>query len=251
MTLQPDAIDLEGLPRTIGGGLKREPVEELLKRVQWEYSQLYYEHKRLKEVLAKREGEAPEEPKPVSPWPVAALDLDAPAGPEAAGAAEAAVVDGVPAAGPVSGTATGRREASRDIDDLARIVLSSARQASYDLRESARRECELMFKNVRKRVELLENEFERTKALRVSELAELDATLLDVRAQMKAMLEVLSPPGSERAITNAAAGREDNGATSALFPVDAQGADRSQTGPPSGVTAVPDAPDRTGLEAAS
>ena len=49
MGLEPHEIDLDGLPRTIGGGLKREPVEELLRRVQWEYSQLYYEHKRLKE----------------------------------------------------------------------------------------------------------------------------------------------------------------------------------------------------------
>ena len=54
MALEPEAIDLDGLPRTIGGGLKREPVEELLKRVQWEYSQLYYEHKRLKDELEQR-----------------------------------------------------------------------------------------------------------------------------------------------------------------------------------------------------
>ena len=247
MTLQPDAIDLEGLPRTIGGGLKREPVEELLKRVQWEYSQLYYEHKRLKEDLAKRGTEPREEPKTARP----ALDPGTRARPETAEVAKEVVVEGARASAPVHSTAAAGREARPDIDDLARIVLASARQASYELRESARRECELMFKNVRARIELLENEFERTKALRVSELAELDATLLDVRAQMKAMLEVLSPPGSEHVIANAAAGHEDNGTTSALFPGDAQGADRSQTGPPSGVTAVPNAPDRTGLEAAS
>jgi chromosome segregation ATPase len=41
----------------MGGGLKREPVEELLKRVQWEYSQLYYDHKRLREELARRDAE--------------------------------------------------------------------------------------------------------------------------------------------------------------------------------------------------
>jgi cell division septum initiation protein DivIVA len=247
MTLQPDAIDLEGLPRTIGGGLKREPVEELLNRVQWEYSQLYYEHKRLKEALGKRETEPRDEPKPASP----ALDPGTRARLEAADVAKEVVVEGARASAPVHSTAAAGREARPDVDDLARIVLASARQASYDLRESARRECELMFKNVRARIELLEKEFERTKALRVSELAELDATLLDVRAQMKAMLEVLSPPGPERAITNAAVGREDTGGTSALFPIDAEGTDPSQTELPSGVTAMPDAPDRTGLEAAS
>ena len=247
MTLQPDAIDLEGLPRTIGGGLKREPVEELLKRVQWEYSQLYYEHKRLKEALAKRETEPREEPKTARP----ALDPGTRARPEAAEVGQRG------RGGRRARTGAG---AQHCCEGVKRVGISTTLRGSCLLRpgkrpttfgESARRECELMFKNVRARIELLENEFERTKALRVSELAELDATLLDVRAQMKTMLEVLSPPGSERATANGAAGREDTGATNELFPVDAQGADRSQTGTPSGVTAVPNAPDRTGLEAAS
>jgi hypothetical protein len=243
MTLQPDAIDLEGLPRTIGGGLKREPVEELLKRVQWEYSQLYYEHKRLKEALAGLEAEPREKPKPASPEPIRAPGRVAETRPEPA------VVEGARAPEPVSRAGEAGRAPHRNLDDLARIVLASARRVSYDLRESARRDCELMFKNVRARIALLESEFERAKAVRVSELAELDATLLGVRAKMNAMLEVFSPPVSERAITNGAAGREETGATSALFPVDAQVADHSQTG--LGATNAPNAPGRTGLEAAS
>ena len=64
MGLEPHEIDLDGLPRTIGGGLKREPVEELLRRVQWEYSQLYYEHKRLKESAVHPAAEVQPPPQP-------------------------------------------------------------------------------------------------------------------------------------------------------------------------------------------
>jgi cell division septum initiation protein DivIVA len=227
MTLEPEAIDLEGLPRAIGGGLKREPVEELLRRVQSEYSQLYYEHKRLKEELERRKAE-----------PEPRQEVSAPA-PESTSAPEphTAVVGPAP---------------HRDIDDLARVVLASTHRASRELRESARQDCELMLKKVRARIARLETEFERNKAERVAELAKANATLLQVREQMKLTLEALVPAPSDHAAGNGRLADEDVEAGSPRHHGDAPLEGAAEARPERPVDApAPDPPGRTGLEAAS
>ena len=252
MALEPDAIDLEGLPRTIGGGLKREPVEELLKRVQWEYSQLYYEHKVLKDGL-ERSGGADLEP-PAAPveapgsstttaaperddGPVARIERAlrgpveiAPTAPEPPTPAEPAPAQPIAHA------------PHREVDDLARLVLASAHRASIELRESARRDCELMLKKTRERVVELERSFERTeakrtadlaeldrefervKAERTAELAELEELMSEIREQMKATLEVLIPepsrPDADPEVTEAA-DPDGSGAVTLLRPAEA------------------------------
>src|SRR5205085_12405968 len=83
VTLEPDQIDVEGLPRALGGGLEREPVEELLGRVQSEYAQLYEEHDRLKEELARRERATSAVAEPAAATPAPAPEPESP--PEPAG----------------------------------------------------------------------------------------------------------------------------------------------------------------------
>jgi hypothetical protein len=176
MGLEPHEIDLDGLPRTIGGGLKREPVEELLRRVQWEYSQLYFEHKRLKESGVQP---APER-QPPAPQPVA----QEPPPPAAPAETQVEQVE------PVEPVAKRPR---REANEVGWAVLASAHRASLELRESARRECDLMLKKARARIVQMEREFERTKQSRATELEELDAMLSEIREQMRATLESLEP----------------------------------------------------------
>ncbi len=162
---EPNDIEIEGLPRALVGGLRRSAVQELLRRVQWEYSQLFFEYRKLKE--AGEAGQRADEPRAE---PVAAL-----AAPEVEPAAEAAEAP------------------RREPDELARLALAAARRTARELRESARRDCELMLKKARLRVVELEHEFERAKASRRAELAELDAMMDDVRAQMRAALQTIRP----------------------------------------------------------
>jgi cell division septum initiation protein DivIVA len=49
--LRPDEIDPELLPRASVGGFKPGPVEELLKRVAWDYRQLLHDNQQLHERL--------------------------------------------------------------------------------------------------------------------------------------------------------------------------------------------------------
>ena len=59
--LDPEQINLAGLPRDALSGYKSGPAEDLLKRVAWDYRQLIHERDELKEeadVLRRRAGEA-------------------------------------------------------------------------------------------------------------------------------------------------------------------------------------------------
>jgi hypothetical protein len=216
MALEPETIDLDGLPRTIGGGLKREPVEELLKRVQWEYSQLYYEHKRLKAELEQLGGAKSAllaEGQPTGATS-AAEPPGTPGRTSTASRSDAAKAargpEDVPVAQPGPDQPVARAP-RKELDDLARLVLVAVHRASVELRESSRRDCELMLKktreravdlersfertNARRTAELgeLERDFERTKEKRTAELVELEEMLREIRGQMQATLEVLIP----------------------------------------------------------
>jgi hypothetical protein len=176
MGLEPSEIDLDGLPRTLGGGLKREPVEELLRRVQWEYSQLYFEHKKLKDTL---ELSRPEPVDPAEPAKETPLPTSIP--PESQRTAEVAEV------------ARFSHAPRREPDEVGRVVLASAYQAAREVRESARHECELMIKKTHARIAALERDFERRKVARAAALVELDAAVHEIREQMRLALESLRP----------------------------------------------------------
>lgn len=222
LSLQPDEIDLDGLPRTIGGGLKREPVEELLQRVQWEYSQLYYEHKRVKAELSRREPES--DPGGAAKERAPAPGDATPAPPEHASSRD-------PSAVPLAGSPR-----PRDYDELARFVLSAAHRASREMRESTRRECELALKKVRSRVADLESEYDQAIVASRTELERLESMLLEMREQMRSALEALRPrPPGPTPIVNEA------GPVSVLRPVEARD--------PAASPSVP--PGRSGLGAAS
>jgi hypothetical protein len=160
-------IEFERLPRTLVGGLKPEAVHELLRRLEWDYAQLQYELKRHE----KTEDAEPSQSAPVAmPHP--------------------------------------RREAPRQTpEELALMLLDAAARTARELRESTRHECELMLRKTRSRAGRLERELERTIAARNLELAELEATVRDLRAQMISALEVLGPAADE------------SGALHQLFPV--------------------------------
>jgi cell division septum initiation protein DivIVA len=281
MALEPKAIDLGGLPRTIGGGLKREPVEDLLNRVQREYSQLYYEQKRLKEELERRDREtAPSGQAPAAPQAELAplrmelerrdvelaslrqelrgreAELDelrqqAAADTAERAAAESAAAHESPAMPKQPGSAS-----HREVDELARIVLAAAHRASNEIRESARSECELMLKKARERVFALEFDFERTRELRTREIAELESLLAEIRVQLQATLESLAPselPAVGDGRVEKTGDHDGQSETAGKGLTVVPPSPRSETAPPPpGATAgKPGAKGRTDLEAAS
>jgi chromosome segregation ATPase len=265
MTLEPNEIDLDALPRTIGGGLKREPVEELLKRVQWEYSQLYFQQKRLKEELANGRNAAPpaqfeqleaerqalaerleqrdadigglRQELERRDTEVEALRVQLAAAPEPApqriaqfeqleaerqaladrleqrdadigglrqelerrdAEVEALQVQLAAASEPAppSPPPAPRRTlpgAHREFDELARIVLENAHHASIALRESTRRDCDVILKKVRERAAWIERTTEEGIADQTAELERLEVVLNEMREQMHGLLETLNP----------------------------------------------------------
>ena len=193
MTLEPDQIDLEGLPRAVGGGFKREAVEELLGRVQSEYAQLNEEHRRLKEELDRRERATNAADEPAAATPAPAAKPESPAEP----------------AGRVA------EPPRREPDDLARFLLASALRASRETREAARQECETMLKKTRVRSASLEKQM----ALRSEQLREVTAIISEMRAQMRATLEALETQPDRRPDLVKPAELRPAGASSGLFAV--------------------------------
>ena len=155
MRIAPDEVNVE-LPRVLVGGLKVGPVAALLRRVAADYTQLYEENEALKETVERLER----------------------------GAAA------VPAAAPAP--QGGRPAVPREPDELARLVLSTAKQASAELRDSARRESEGMLRKASARSRQLEHD----RAGQEAELAALDALRRETRAAMRSSLEAaLVRPG--------------------------------------------------------
>jgi cell division septum initiation protein DivIVA len=153
MRVAPDDIDIE-LPRAVVGGLKVHPVEQLLRRVADDYALLSSENDALEKMIVdlQRAGAGA----PASP-------------PSVAQPAHYAPRTAMPA---------------RDPDEFARLLLSSAKQASTELRESARRVCESMLKKARAR----SLELERARATIEAELAALEVIRDEIRERMRSSL---------------------------------------------------------------
>ena len=157
MPLNPDEIDPDLLPRTRAGGLKAGPVEELLKRVAWDYRQLLHDRQQLHddkqqlhEQVAELEARA---------WKLE-RQLERLAS----------------------------EERQKQPDELARQVLAAAQRAARELRESAREQSELALKKARGHAEQIEEETYRDHSRAVAELRELEARRRAIQERLRASL---------------------------------------------------------------
>jgi cell division septum initiation protein DivIVA len=188
-----DEIHVE-LPRATVGGLKKRPVEELLRRIAHDYAQLEQENRQLSE--SHDEGR-PEPRAPIAGGPVAGEG-----GPPLA--AETGT-EPVPGAGERRDQLDGPAELEQDLqagraaalrpphgtEELAAAVLALAQRAARDLRESTRVECELMIKKTRSHAAKLQHDLDRARASTEAEIGELEALKRELREQMRLSLQAL------------------------------------------------------------
>jgi cell division septum initiation protein DivIVA len=122
--LDPEQIGTNGLPRDAFGGFKSGAVEELLKRVAWDYRKLLEERKNLAEAVDLLERRVQElEPK-----------LE---------------------------TLSNELEKRRNPEELSRLLLAAAQRAAHDLRASAQIDGEAALKKARTRAQSIEAEAQR------------------------------------------------------------------------------------------
>jgi cell division septum initiation protein DivIVA len=188
MQIEPSDFDIDAFPRARVGGLKPEPVEEFLRRVQWSYNQLHHEYTKLKQAAE----QAPPHP--------AATEEPAPAPP--------AVAQERPPAEPAA-----EPRQRREPDELARLALAAAHRTARELLDSARQDSELILRKANSRASRIERSFDHLKAAREAELAELDATIADLREQMLSVLRTMLPAmpnaGANQAAAEKSAARND------------------------------------------
>lgn len=167
------------LPRTLVGGLRKGPVEDLLRRIAHDYEQLELENRKLWATLEQIGG-----PKPPAPGagdlaePTVALPIEAPGG-EGPSEPDPAVL-------PLEMSSP-----QPEREDLAAAVLLLAQRSANELRASARAECELMIKKARAHLDKLERESEQSRAATAAELAELLALKSELREHMRGSLQAL------------------------------------------------------------
>lgn len=124
MPLDPEYINLAGIPRDALGGYKAAPAEDLLGRIASDYRQLVHERNTLEEtagILRRRVDEL-----------------------------EAQVAE-----------LRGRLEERRDPDEIGRTLLAAAQRMARELRESARGDSDATLKKARARARSIEAEAQR------------------------------------------------------------------------------------------
>ena len=134
--LNPDEIDAERLPHASVGGFKAGPVEDLLKRVAWDYRELLHDNRRLHETVAQLQARTEELERQIDALESAAARQKQP-------------------------------------DELARQALAASQRAARELRDSARRDSELALKKARGRAERIERQFHRENTRAVAEVRRL------------------------------------------------------------------------------
>lgn len=122
--LDPEQINLAGLPRDALGGYKPAPADDLLKRIAWDYRQLTHEHDTLKETADMLRGRVDE--------------------------LEAQSVE-----------LHDRLEGQRNPDEIARTLLAAAQRMARELREAARGDSDATLKKARARARAIEAEAQR------------------------------------------------------------------------------------------
>jgi cell division septum initiation protein DivIVA len=150
--LSPDEINATDLPHVTIGGYKPEATVELLKRVAWDYGMLFHENRKLTATVEELRKDADELTSEI----------------EALRSANAV---------------------RRNPDDAGRAAIAAAQQAARELRESARRDCEVALKKARRRAGAIEAELERLSvAAAEAELHRVETLQLDVRERLEVWL---------------------------------------------------------------
>jgi len=80
-------------------------------------------------------------------------------------------------------------EPQREPDELVRVALASAQRTAREMRESARRDCDLMLRKVSARKRKLERELARARAEARREMEALEGFRVEVRGRMRAQLQ--------------------------------------------------------------
>lgn len=172
-------IDGFELPRALVGGLKQGPTEEFLRRMTSECAQLYDENVKLSEALEQLEAR----------WNEDADERNA----------ETASAEKVESQEVVSQTRVSQRAGLdlKEPDELAFVVLATAHRTARELRESTRRDCELMLRKAASRARRLERDLERTRASTSAELEELNALKRELGERMRSALQAIIPRAAE------------------------------------------------------
>jgi cell division septum initiation protein DivIVA len=152
MPLSPDEIDATKLPHVRIGGFEPEATVELLKRVASDYGLLFHENRRLTATVEELRNAADE----------LTSEIEA------------------------LRSANGAR---REPDEAARVAIAAAQRAARELRESARRECELALKKAQRRAGAIEAELERLNVgAAEAELHRVETLQVEVRQRLEASL---------------------------------------------------------------
>jgi hypothetical protein len=200
LQIEENDIHVE-LPRATLGGLKKGPVEDLLRRVARDYTNLELERNRLSQALEQL-GKVREQLQAPSARPAEKREDAAASGPETI---HSRAVDPEPEPDNTPGThgAPGSPHEtiaeyqpfilapSRQPDDPASVVLALAQCAAHELRESTRSECELMIRKTRARAQKLECDMEQSLAATQAELEELQTIRSELAEQMRSSLQAL------------------------------------------------------------
>jgi cell division septum initiation protein DivIVA len=164
MPLDPNEIDPSKLPHTAFGGFKPDETVELLRRVGWEYREILDENAKLAANADELRRNADQL------------------------AAEVETLR--------SGIAALKEEkaARTNRDEAARVAITAALRAASELRESTRRDCEVVLKKVHRRAESIRAEIERLDLTAAqAELGRLKGLQAEVREQLQdSLLSVLA-----------------------------------------------------------
>jgi cell division septum initiation protein DivIVA len=163
---EQDRINVE-LPRATVGGLKKGPVEELLRQIARDYATLEQENRKLLDTLEDRDADSSD-----------GTTVQEPARTNLEHAADAA-----------TGQLGPSRAAQSDTYELAGAVLALAQRTARDMRDSTRADCELMIKKSRAYAAQVESDAQRARARSMAELDELDALKRDLRDELRRSLE--------------------------------------------------------------
>jgi cell division septum initiation protein DivIVA len=152
--IEDEDFDLSRLPRNPFGGVKAEAVSDLLKRAAWEHRKMRGRDEQLSrsvEELTRRTAELEVQ--------VASLEA----------------------------VAAERREP----DELALALLASARRSARELRESARREGELLLKKARERAREIGGGAQKRASANLTKLEEVRAQIIaDLRSTLEALVDL-------------------------------------------------------------
>ena len=148
-----DEVTHVELPRARVGGLKKDPVEQLLRRISHDFSSLQLENERLSSANERLAA---------SNDRLSATVEKLESGPDRIGA-----------------------------EERAEVLLAVAQRAARELRESTRSECELMIKKTRLRARKLDLELERDRARVRAEIDELWTVRRELRESMRISLHAL------------------------------------------------------------